>query len=185
MIPSQETLKQLLDYDPDTGVLTWKERSPSYFKSPNSHAAWNTRFSGARAGWSTCHNLNGRKARCISLLGKDYHEHRVVWVWMTGDQPPEQIDHIDRNPENNAWRNLQASNNAHNMKNKTMYKRNTSGFTGVYWHSRDLIWEAKCRLDGKLINIGRYSCKYEAADAVSKFRRENGFSEGHGTPSAT
>jgi len=182
MIPSQETLKALLDYDPETGILTWKARDPSYFETRSACASWNARFSGRRAGWATLNKKSGRKARCISLFEKSYHEHRVVWVWMTGNQPPEQIDHIDRNPENNAWINLRASDNSHNMKNKSMYRRNTSGFTGVYWHSRDKIWEAKCRIDGKLINIGRYFCKYEAAKAVKRFRDENGFSEGHGTP---
>ena len=89
---TQTRLKELLDYDPSTGVFTWRERS-------DVGQGWNTRFAGTRAG-----SASGRY-RQIRVLKKKYYEHRIAWLWVAGSWPNE-IDHVDCNGLNNRWGNL-------------------------------------------------------------------------------
>lgn len=176
---SKTFLDSILHYDKDTGHLTWKPRPLSMFSSLRECNRWNSRYSGKRAGNKSM-RASGGPQRFISINGKSYQEHRIIWVIVTGESPPIQIDHLDRDASNNSWDNLSSSDSSKNMLNKSIYKCNTSGATGVYWHKRDRKWEARCRVGGHLFNIGRFDNRLDAELAVRKFRSDHGFSSGHG-----
>ncbi|WP_339881823.1 HNH endonuclease [Vreelandella maris] len=179
-MPPSGVLKALLDYEPGTGLLIWKKRDKKWFLSQAHGKRWNTVFSGKRAGTLKTNPRTGYKWRTISIFDKPYLEHRIVWAWMTEKEPPEQIDHLDRDATNNAWLNLCESDVLKNSHNQSMPKRNTSGVTGVTWHKQHKAWMARCGFKGVMHHIGYFDDIEEAASAVLSFRAKRNFNPDHG-----
>ena len=73
---TQELLKELLFYDPDTGVFTWRERPLSMFKSEMYHKAWNSNNANKEAG-----------NRLIRIFEGRYNAHHIVWFYVYGKWP--------------------------------------------------------------------------------------------------
>lgn len=94
---SQDTLRQLLDYDPITGTLVWKHRANHWFSSDRIAKSWNTRYAGKEA--FTAINSDGYKTG--SILGKPDKAHRVIHVLVTGIIPDE-IDHQNGKTTDNS-----------------------------------------------------------------------------------
>lgn len=111
---TQERLKEVLDYDPETGNLFWKVPI-----SPRVRV-------GEKAG-----TPNSSNAMIISVDKRRYQCHRVIWLWMTGAWPEHEVDHKDTNPLNNRWENLRACTRAQNMHNTKVAKNNKLGVKGV------------------------------------------------------
>ena len=173
-----DTVRDLLDYDPDTGVFTWLGRDWFWFSTEGSYKRWNTLFAGKEAGCIYT-DAWGYPRRMIKLLGKLRSASRLAFLWM--DEPlPEQVDHLDRDSLNNRWSNLAPSNNAENSKNLSKYRNNTSGVCGVSWHKPAGKWLARVKLGGKSHYLGHFADLEEAAAVVAEFRAANGFSPGHG-----
>jgi hypothetical protein len=141
---SAERLRELLNYDPETGAFTW--RAPRR---------------GHRAGGIAGH-LNEKGYVRISVDGRRYAAHRLAWLYMTGEWPEDQIDHKDLSRANNRWENLRPATNAQNQMNSTA-KIGTSGRKGVYWYAGK--WQARIWVNGKAINLGRFEDKEKAAAA--------------------
>lgn len=175
-------VKALLHYNPDSGALIWRHRSREWFKSDRSMAIWNTRFAGSLAG-----NIRTRKDgyTCVAvrLLGRNRLAHRLIWMWMTGELPPDCIDHRNRNATDNRWVNLRASTPANNSKNTSMRRSNKSGVTGVYWNRRAAKWHASIRVNGRDHYLGLFASLLDAAAARRSATNEYGFSKGHGLSS--
>lgn len=74
-------------------------------------------------------------------------------------------DHIDRNTFNNRRNNLRPASSTENARNGTIGSNNTSGVIGVYWHSRDNIWNARIGVDGNSIYLGEFINKDDAIRA--------------------
>ena len=175
-----ESIRDLLDYDPDSGVFTWRKRDIRWFKSYKGWATWNGKFAGKRAGRVWTSPRTGYQSRHLYLLGKNNNEHRLVWMWMTGNTPPLQIDHINRDATDNRWSNLRSTEGFSNNMNMSMHSSNTSGVTGVSWFKPAKKWAAKCELSGKRYYLGYFNNLDEAAMEVMEFRADNGFDPGHG-----
>lgn len=125
--PSKEYLDECLDYDPNTGILTWKVRPLEHFKNLRGQRVFNTQFSGKEAFiGKDIHN-----AKIGWINGRFYFAHRIIWKIMTGEEPPLVIDHKDQNPSNNRWENLREATNSQNGMNAKMKSNNTSGIRGV------------------------------------------------------
>ena len=78
----QKLLKQLLDYDPDTGLLVWKIRDRSFFSSDSNCNAWNARYAGKPAG-----GIDKRGGITLKIFDKSLAAPRVVWILTYGDKP--------------------------------------------------------------------------------------------------
>lgn len=172
--------RELLNYDEETGIFTWKHRAPEWFKTKRAYSIWNSKFPGKRAGSLSVDLKNGYQHRVIRLLGFRDYEHRLAWLWMSDSPLPPQIDHRNRDATDNRWCNLRASDNRANGKNRSMHVNNSSGATGVTWDKESKKWRSKCRLNWKWHHLGRFADIEDAKNAVSKFREENGFDPGHG-----
>lgn len=175
----RDALRELLHYEPDTGVLTWKPRGRGMFPSDRSWKMWNTRYAGKRAG-SVKVNASGYVCRRIKVAGRDLYEHRVAFM-LNSDRPmPDEIDHKNRDATDNRWENLQESSRSENSRNVSMRADNTSGVTGVHWRQSEAKWSACCMLKGARHYLGLFSGLDEAAMEVLEFRAEHGFSPSHG-----
>ena len=175
---STEIVREFLDYNPDTGIFTWRVRGREWFGSDRDWKRWNTCYAGEIAGHIN-KAATGYPRLQITLLGKDYYGSRLAFPWM-GERLPEQVDHLNRDSLDDRWSNLSASNYTENSKNKSAYRRNTSEVTGVYWNKAAGKWHARVGLNSKNYHLGLFTDIDEAAKAVATFYAANGFTDGHG-----
>ena len=177
---TKSLIRDLLNYNEDSGLFTWKERDASWFKRETSCNAWNARYSGKEAGTLSV-NAAGYPRVFIRVLGKGYVASRLAFIWM-GEDLPKQVDHLDRDSTNNSWINLRCSTHRENMRNKSKSKNNTSGVTGVTWNTQAGKWKARVEVGNKEHFLGYFSKEDLdlAAMEVMEFRYEHGFSVGHG-----
>lgn len=178
-----DIVREFFDYNADTGKLYWRDRDRKWFVSETAWKSARTKCAGKEAG-TKCTKKNGYswKQVHIPVEGKPtvFLVHRLIWMWVTGENPPENIDHINRDATDNRWVNLRASNSVENNKNKTMKSNNTSGYCGVTWVKRLSKWQASIRTANQRYYLGVYSNLDDAISARKKAEGQLGFHEGHG-----
>ena len=151
-----DTLRSRLDYDPETGEFTWL---------PTGNPRIDTRLAGKVAG-------TPRNGYVVIEVGDDKHyAHRFAWLYMTGEWPANQIDHIDRNRSNNRFANLRPATSLQNKWNTSRQARSTSGTKGVTWHKRLKRWRAQIRLAGVSRHLGYFDSTDDAAVAYAAAAR--------------
>lgn len=153
-----DMLRETLEYDPKTGVFTWKKRCVLWFKDDRSMKIWNTKYSGKE----TFTSNDGGGYNMSSIKGIKVKAHRAAWAIHYGEWPREFIDHINLDPSDNRIVNLRQASNSENMRNSGLRSNNTSGARGVYWCSEKLKWAASIRVNGKNKFLGRF----ESIDAA-------------------
>ena len=130
-LPPYDVLRQLLSYDPETGVLTWKSRPVDMFNGDvRICGTWNTRYAGKPA----LHGIDGHGYRIGNLLGSSAKSHRVVWKMASGEEPKGQIDHINGDRSDNRLVNLRDVSQAENQRNAGIRSDNKTGLAGI-WRS--------------------------------------------------
>lgn len=160
---NQERLKQVLKYEPESGVFTWKcVRSSALVGCVAGHTSKQTGY------------------RIIGVDGCLFLAHRLAWMYMHGEFPPNSIDHIDRNRQNNSICNLRPATQSQNAFNSTARSTNKSGFKGVSWCSSTRKWRSTAMINGKQKSLGRYTEIEDAASAYKAFSEVN-----HGDYAAT
>ena len=162
---TKDKLKELLKYDPDTGIFTWNV-SRSQMKR------------GDVAG--TKRKNDGKTYTIISLNGSKYRAHRLAFLYMTGKFPKLLCDHINGDGTDNRWVNLREVDHVNNNRNMRLRVDNTSGVTGVYWNKKDKRWQVSIKVGSKRGYIGQYKTLEEARTARLSAEREHGFHENHG-----
>lgn len=142
---TQKRLKELLAYDPATGILTRLIRT------------------------SNCVHIGdvaGRPQKQgylrIMIDGASYLVHRLAFLYMTGKWPKAGVDHINLNKTDNRWLNLREATKAQNSMNRCAPANNTSGYKGVHWDKQNSKWRARIKVSGKSIHIGLFNTKKEA-----------------------
>lgn len=170
-------LRKLLRYEPETGKLFWRERTPDMFpKGRTSPDYWNSKFAGKEAFTSTA----ATGYRQSTIYDYPYLAHRVIWAIVHGEWPKEQIDHINGVREDNRLDNLRAVTPQENNRNTKRCSRNTSGATGVSWHPGTSKWRASIYVSGKHISLGLHRCVTAAITARKSAEKKYGFHENHG-----
>lgn len=173
---TQEVVRELLDYDPETGLLTWRERDLKWFRSTSGRNAehamkqWNLRYA-RRVAFNV---PNGNGYLCGSLAGKKYFAHRIIYLWVTGEWP-NVIDHIDGRRDNNRIMNLINGDDVTNSKNKI----NLSRSRGVSFHKASGKYAAYTSEKGKTIYLGLFETEQEAFAAYVKAAKAAGFTDRH------
>lgn len=180
-LASPEVLRQLLRYEPETGKLFWKARTPEMFSDKQraaKHACshFNSRFAGKEA-FTTINDDGYHHSR---IFGRMYKAHRVVWAIVTGEWPADQIDHINGIPTDNRFENLRPVTGLENCKNKKTPSSNTSGVIGVSWDKTNKKWKASIRVDGHRKHIGTFDNFLPAVAARKAEEVAHGFHENHG-----
>lgn len=154
-----DAVRELLNYDPETGALTWRT---------------------SRRG-----DLIGKRAgglghsggyRSLGIGRNKYLEHRIIYLHVTGVWP-DVIDHINGDRLDNRWANLRNTTpmvNAQNIKRAQV--NNKAGYLGVVWIEDRKVYVSRLYTNGKYINVGRFKCPEEAAEAYLEAKRK--FHEG-------
>jgi hypothetical protein len=163
-LPPQEVLRQLLDYNPDTGILTWKARTPDMFadgrNSPEHRCEmFNRNFAGKEA----FIHKNAKGYRVGSVNRSLFLAHRIIWKFVTGCDPRDQIDHINMITDDNRIANLREAEGWQNRGNtKASNRKIHSRFKGVHV-ARTGAYTASIMLDGKQVHLGSFRCETSAA----------------------
>ena len=142
-LPSIERLNELFSYDSLTGLVTRK-----------------------RTGKHVGTNNDGHLR--VSVDKQAYQLHRIVWKLHTGDDPsPYEIDHINRIRDDNRITNLRLSTTQENLKNKSSYSSNKSGFPNVFKRGKRYV--ASIRQDGVKTYLGSFNTAQGAYNAVQAY----------------
>jgi hypothetical protein len=149
---TQNELKELINYDQDTGIFTWIKSRPGV------HA-------GNQAG-----TINNYGYAVITVNKKLYRAHRLAWLYVYGINPKDQIDHINGNRSDNKITNLREVNNNQNQFNSKIRKDNTSGVKGVVWRPANKKWQARIRVNNISKSLGYFEDLELARLAISEAR---------------
>lgn len=148
---TRETLKHWLDYDSVTGVFRWRRKAGHM-------------LAGEKAG--TIYS-NGR--RHIIVAGERHFAHRLAWLYVHGVWPSDQLDHINRDRDDNRIANLREATNQQNSVNRLVLKNNRLGVKGVGISTirkrKAQRFRARIRVNDRLIHLGYFSTP-EAASAA-------------------
>ncbi len=149
-------LHELLAYDADTGIFTRRISQTNRVKvgdvagSPNQKGYIN-----------------------IMVDGRLYPAHRLSWLYVHGEWPQAQIDHLNGVRDDNRIANLREATNGQNKQNMRAARAdNGSGLLGVRWHERDQRWHARIMLDGKAQHLGSFGTSDEAQAAYLAAKRQ-------------
>jgi hypothetical protein len=178
---SFDYVNSILRYDPETGVLTWRERQREHFATVRAWNAWNTKYSGTEAG-KVDEGRNTFYCR-VKIGGHRHQAHRLCYLLFWGVWPEQHIDHIDGDGLNNRWDNLRDVPNQKNLRNAQQRSDNTSGVTGVSWHKTRKKWRADIKVDGRCVYLGLFDTLEEAAAARLAANEQYNYTKRHGVAS--
>ncbi len=151
---TQQILKDSLHYNQKTGIFTW-------IKSGSG------RELGSVAGSSTLGYIR------IAINGKRYQAHRLAFLYMTGNFPVLDIDHINGKRNCNIWQNLRECTKSQNRFNTNKNRNNTSGFKGVTFDKSKNKWDAYAMVNNKRYRIGLYATAALASAEREEFCKTN------------
>ena len=132
---NQELLKELFIYD---------GRNLCWSKSRGNRKAL------TRAGTISNHGYV-----IITIDGKAYMEHRLIWMLHNGSFPKE-LDHINQIKTDNRIENLREVTKQQNQWNTSVRSVSKSGVKNVHWNKKDQRWRVQFRVDGKPKYFGEY-----------------------------
>ena len=150
---TQSELKKLLHYDPLMGVFTRL---------------------GKKVGYTNIYTI-------IEISKVKHKAHRLAWLYMYGEFPKYQIDHINHIPTDNRICNLRDVSCQQNQRNASIRKDNKSGTCGVTWRSDQNRWIVNIRANGKQIYVGRFEKIEDAIVSRKEAEVKYGYHENHGT----
>ncbi len=140
---TQERLKEVIHYDPETGVMKWI----AHRQRPD--------MVGKRLG-----SVDNNGYIKVWIDGKQYRVHRLAFLYMTGSFP-KIADHLDGVTSNNKFSNLRDATKSINGQNmKRARKDNLSGFLGVSTHKKSGKFDARIHTDG----VGKYIGRFDTAE---------------------
>jgi len=152
---TQAELKELLSYDPETGVFRWLKNQRG------------CRSTCGMAGMVAGHiRPDGR--RTIGIQGRRYLAARLAWFYTYGRWPEPTVDHKDGDYSNDRIDNLRELSFGGQVQNRGTQRNNKSGVTGVCWYKADACWRVRIKLNGKEKHIGYF----KTLDAAIAARRE-------------
>ena len=146
---TQNRLRELLQYAPETGEFMWRVSHPRAKV-------------GAIAGATDHYGYV-----VIRLDGHLYKAHRLAWLYVHGVWPPKNIDHINRVKNDNRMENLRLADQSINMHNVDVRVNSKSGVAGVTWRADRKKWNARIKVGYKNFNLGLFD---DVAAAVAARR---------------
>lgn len=134
-------LRSIFSYNPLSGAITIKKTRKGSGLSVGDECG--------------CADPNGYIR--VPALGSYILAHRLAFI-LLGQEPPDMVDHINQDKQNNTWRNLRATTNSLNMRNTKA--RNSLGVKGIYKNNKG--WKVQRTVDSKTIVYARTPCLGQA-----------------------
>jgi len=141
---TQSKLKDLLHYDPLTGIFLWVQARQ---RINVGDVAGSTRKDGYIQ---------------ISIDNKLYLAHRLAWLYTYGYLPENFLDHKDRIRHHNWIKNLREASQQCNLRNTGNRKNNKSGVKGICFYNPNQKWQAQIKVNGKNSHLGHFTDFTEA-----------------------
>ena len=160
-----ERVRELFNYDEHTGHFTWKVRTTNSINA------------GDRAGWIRPDGYIGMR-----FDGRYFQAHRLAWLYIKGELPLGQIDHINGVRTDNRIVNLRDVAHKDNGRNQRLAANNKSGANGVHWFKSRGKWRAEITIDGRKVHLGYFGDLDAARSARKDAERRLGFHNNHGQP---
>jgi hypothetical protein len=153
-LPTARQVRDVYDYDPETGVFTWKaDRVTSSGKVVH--------LAGDVAG-----SIQFKGYWVVTIGGKQYLAHRVAWLYVTGQWPAQNIDHKNGWKMDNSWANLRDVSPLVNSQNRQGAQKNSAtGLLGASWNRLKCKFTARLKVNGRYLSLG-YHDTAEAAHAA-------------------
>ena len=145
-------LRQVLDYDPETGIFTWRI--------------------GHRQGVVAGHLTRGRRRVVIGIEQAHYYAHRLAWLYVHGRWPRKWINHRDGNEFSNAIANLREATRSQVSWAGRARRNNKSGHKGVYLMRDRKRWCASITTNGNRRFLGYFDTEAEARRVYKRAERE-------------
>lgn len=149
---TQERLRELLDYDPETGIFHWKSRR------------------GKAAAGKVAGCLDGRGYCVINVDRKRHYAHRLAWVYVNGGVRF-CIDHINGDKGDNRIANLRDVDCKTNRQNtrKAYASNKSTGILGVRVLKGKYV--SQIWVGGKDMHLGTFTTIEEAHAAYVEAKR--------------
>jgi HNH endonuclease/AP2 domain len=144
-----ERARELLDYNPDTGVLVWR----------GGHKK-------AKAGQTAGGFDKTTGYMKVGVDGRRYPFTHIVWLIVTGAFPTKEVDHKDRCRTNNRWSNLREASDSQQSQNRDVSAANRTGHKGVCFDTKRGKWLAQLKIDGRKVLFKRFD---NIGDAVAAY----------------
>ena len=161
---TQERLKEVLYYDPDTGKWFWR----------------------VSIGGSKIHSIAGRITpdgyRYIQIDKHSYRSGRLAFLYMLGYFPEHEAEHINRDRCDDRWLNIREATRQCNNRNRGIMKSNSSGVTGVRLDNG--YWRSSIGVNGKIIHLSCSKIKTEVVKARWEAEKEYNFPKCNTTSTA-
>lgn len=180
-LPDPALVREVLDYNPDTGLFIWLLRAPRHFTDGRVQnaaykcKAWNEKWAGSPA--LTADDGNGY--RVGNLFGRITFAHRAAWAHFYGVWPDRQLDHIDGNRAGNWIANLRLATDAVNRMNTRIRVGNKFGVHGI-----SQVPSGRYAAEIKAHGVRRYLGAFDTIQAATSARKaaeaDLGFHPNHG-----
>ena len=162
-LPSRDYVASLLEYDSETGRLTWKKHTPP-----------------VRAG-QVAGSMQKNGYVSVSIGQRRYLAHRIAWLLSFGSWPTGVVDHINGITTDNRISNLRACTQGENQRNRGAQRNNKSGVKGISWDKRRSLWQGWVERDGRRTWVGYHKNLDDAERAIIEIRsRLHGEFANHG-----
>lgn len=155
---SAQQVRELFEYSPETGALTWRVTPRRSKLKP-----------GDKAG---CVAPDGYIV--VGINSGHYKAHRLAWLHTHGEWPAHHLDHINGDRTDNRLCNLRAacgSMNAHNVHGAS--KRSKSGLLGVRKYGKK--WRSAIMIDGRVQHLGTFETPEKAHETYLEMKRRHHF----------
>lgn len=155
-------VKAVLDYDPSIGIMIWRD-TPCH---RNARA-------GSEAGCiiRSYDRLRVYRFVTITINRQKYKRSRLAFVWMTGEWPEHQIDHINGNSLDDRWCNLREATALQNAWNHKRRAKSSSLPMGIRTNPSGR-YSARLQVNKKMIQIGTFDTIKEAENAYATARKK-------------
>ena len=160
---TQARVRELLAYDPATGLFTWKKTTTNRVRV--GAIAGHLRFDGYIA---------------IRIDRVAYLAHRIVFVYLYDRMPADEVDHINGKRTDNRQINIRECDRTTNMMNAAKGSANKSGVVGVCWNRAEERWQAQIKVNRVAIHLGLFDDFGDAVMARKAAESEHGFHANHG-----
>lgn len=158
---TQARAREIFSYDPESGILTWRERGRCGFPNITQQRSWNAKYAGKPAG--TKHH---RGYIAIRYSGRFYLAHRIVWLYVYGYWP-NVTDHINRIRDDNRICNLRDVTQSENMQNINRHA-GASNARGVSFIRATNRWRAYYYNHYRQVHVGTFDSEKAAIEGLRK-----------------